>query len=132
MFTSSRIEVVIRRPQFNRYFNQESGEVGQYLKRRSALVEQAAKRQVKVRTGALRSSIHMRHGRDPRGQYVKIGSSLPYALMHHKGTRPHLIFPNSSNKLVFKSKGGLIFVNAVMHPGTKPNKYLSDNLRLVF
>lgn len=125
--------VFVKRPaSFEKYFNQETGEVGRYLKARGKLVENAAKRQVGVRTGALRASIHMRHGRDPRGQYVQIGSSLPYALMHHRGTQPHMIFPNGPHKLVFMSRGRLIFANAVAHPGTKANRYLSDNLRLVF
>lgn len=125
------IKLVIRRPEFEKYFNQETGEVGRYIRKKGELVKQAAKRQVGVRTGALRSSIHLRHGRDPRGQYVKIGSSMPYALMHHEGTRPHMIFPNGPHKLVFMSKGRLIFANAVAHPGTKANKYLSNNLRLI-
>jgi hypothetical protein len=132
MLRYSGPRVVIHRGPFDRFFNQETGEVGRYLKVRGKLVESAAKRQVGVRTGALRASIHMRHSRDPRGQYVTVGSSLPYALMHHQGTRPHMIFPNGPHKLVFMSRGRLIFANAVAHPGTKANRYLSDNLRLVF
>lgn len=129
---SYRIEFVKNPPSFERYFNQESGEVGRYLRRRGNLVKRAAKRQVGVRTGALRASIHMRHGRDPRGQYVRIGSALPYALMHHEGTKPHLIFAKADGKLVFFRRGILVFTDAVLHPGTKANKFLSDNLRLVF
>lgn len=91
----------------------------------------AAKAQVGVRTGALRASIHMRHLRDSRSQYVKIGSKKKYAYMHHEGTKPHLITPNRAHVLRFVSRGRLVYAHAVRHPGTKANKFLSDNLRLV-
>ena len=107
------------------------GAVGKDLARRGRLVRAAAKKQVGVRTGALRSSIHMRHLVDSRGQYVQIGSDLSYALMHHEGTRPHLILPNRSPVLVFTKRGKLILAHSVNHPGTKANKYLTDNLGLI-
>jgi hypothetical protein len=107
------------------------GTVGKDLSRRGRLVEAAAKRQVGIRTGALRSSIHMRHLADPRGQYVRIGSDLNYALMHHEGTKRHLILPSRSPMLSFSKRGKLILAHSVNHPGTKANKYLSDNLRLI-
>ena len=90
-----------------------------------------ARAQVGVRTGALRASIHMRHMRDTRGQYVKIGSPLNYALIHHEGSKPHLIKPNKAHVLRYVSKGRVMYAHAVMHPGTKPNRYLTDNLRAV-
>ena len=91
----------------------------------------AAKAQVGVRTGALRSSIHMRHLRDSRGQYVKIGSNLDYALLHHQGTKPHVIRPDRAKVLRFVRGSRIIYTTSVMHPGTKANRYLSDNLKLV-
>jgi hypothetical protein len=91
----------------------------------------AAKAQVGVRTGALRSSIHMRHLRDSRGQYVKIGSNLDYALLHHQGSKPHVIRPDRAKVLRFVRGSRVIFATSVMHPGTKANRYLSDNLKLV-
>lgn len=108
-----------------------SGDVGKYLHRKGLLIKAAAKRQVGVQTGALRQSIHMRHFRDTRGQYVRIGSPLSYAYMHHEGTKPHLIKPKNSQVLRFYTKGQLVITHLVRHPGTKPNRYLSDNLRLV-
>lgn len=111
--------------------NNPNGDVGKHLANRGRLIEAAAKRQVGVKTGRLRSSIHMRHLRDTRGQYVTVGSDVRYALMHHEGTRPHHIRPTTGKMLKFMSKGNLVFAHAVMHPGTKANKYLSDNLRLV-
>jgi hypothetical protein len=95
------------------------------------MITVAAKAQVGVRTGALRASIHMRHLRDSRGQYVKIGSGLDYALLHHNGTRPHIIRPDRAKVLRFVRGGKVIFAHSVRHPGTKANRYLTDNLKLV-
>jgi hypothetical protein len=123
--------VIFREPVLDRYLNAPGGQVGRYLERKGSIVTAAAKGQVGVRTGALRGSIHMRHLRDSRGQYVKIGSSLPYARMHHEGTKPHMIYPVRAQVLKFVTKGRLIYTNAVRHPGTKANKYLTDNLKLI-
>ena len=124
--------VTFYEPVIARYLESPTGTVGRFLKRKGLLVQAAAKRQVGVQTGALRASIHMRHFRDPRGQYVKIGSSLPYARMHHEGTRPHLIRPTTPGGVLrFQTKGQLVITHLVRHPGTKPNRYLSDNLNLI-
>jgi hypothetical protein len=123
--------VVIRKPALDNYLKSPAGPVGKYLAKKGRLIEMAAKRQVGVRTGALRSSIHMRHMTDPRGQYVKIGSPLSYARMHHQGTKPHLIKPNTAHMLRFYSKGQVVFANMVRHPGTPPNRYLTDNMRRI-
>lgn len=116
---------------FDFYFNNPAGQVGRWLRIRGSRFLAAAKSQVGVRTGALRSSLHMRHFRDPRGQYLKIGSSLPYALLHHEGTRPHLILPKKRQVLRFYSKGTIVMTHMVRHPGTRPNRYLTDNLKLI-
>jgi hypothetical protein len=113
------------------YLFQPAGDVGKYLAKKGRLIEAGAKRQVGVQTGALRASIHMRHFSDPRGQYVKIGSSLNYARMHHEGTKPHLIRPNTAHMLRFYSKGQIVFAHMVRHPGTPANRYLTDNMRRV-
>lgn len=122
---------VVFRPAMDTYLNSPSGQVGKYLARKGRLIEAAAKRQVGVQTGALRSSIHMRHFTDPRGQYVKIGSPLKYARLHHEGTKPHLIRPNTAHMLRFQSRGQIVFAHLVRHPGTPPNRYLTDNMRRI-
>jgi len=123
--------VVFREAEFEYFFNEPAGKVGRYLARKGNTVSMLAKAQVGVRTGALRASIHMRHMRDTRGQYVKIGSPLNYALVHHEGSKPHLIKPNKAHVLRYVSKGRVMYAHAVMHPGTKANRYLTDNLRAV-
>jgi len=111
--------------------NSPRGPVGKYIRRKAIMIKIAARAQVGVNTGALRSSIHLRHKRDIRGQYIQVGSNLPYARMHHEGTRPHVIVPNKGRALRFFVKGAVVFTHRVMHPGTRPNRYLSDQLRLV-
>jgi hypothetical protein len=106
------------------------GPVGRSLSKRGLRVANAAKRQVGVDTGALRRSISTSHKRDVRGQFVKVGSPLNYALMHHQGTKPHIITPNRSQYLVFNKGSRVIYATSVRHPGTKPNRYLTDNLYL--
>lgn len=124
--------VTFYEPVIDRLLNQPGGEVGRHLRRKGKLIRAAAKRQVGVQTGALRASIHMRHMRDVRGQYVTVGSTLPYARMHHEGTRPHLIKPTRPGGVLrFQTRGQIVITHLVRHPGTKPNRYLTDNLRLV-
>lgn len=115
----------------DRYLNSPSGEVGRYLRMKGNQIMVLSKAMVGVRTGALRASIHMRHSRDPRGQYVKIGSTLPYARMHHEGTRPHMIYPKKAQILKFTTKGKTVYAHSVRHPGTRANKYLTTPMRQV-
>ena len=125
------LKVNIFKTELDFVLNNPSGDVGRHLARKGRLITMAAKAQVGVRTGALRASIHMRHLRDSRGQFVRIGSALNYAYLHHEGSKPHVITPNRAQVLRFVNRGRVIYAHAVMHPGTKPNRYLTDNLRLV-
>lgn len=119
-----------RRPELDYLLKNPSGPVGRTLGKRGLRVVIAARRQVGVDTGALKRSISMSHKRDVRGQFVKVGSPLNYALMHHEGTKPHIITPNRSQYLVFNKGSRVIYATSVRHPGTKPNRYLTDNLYL--
>lgn len=123
------VRVYFYEPAMDRLLKQPGGEVGRHLRNRGLLIMAGAKRQVGVRTGALRASIHMRHLRDIRGQYIKVGSNLPYARAHHEGTRPHIIRPNTAQVLRFTTRGQVVFAHLVRHPGTRPNRYLTDNMR---
>jgi hypothetical protein len=125
------------------------------LIRRGNRVQQAARRQIRfghvgvggraARHGRLnlRDTIHVRlvHGGAYTGflggdesglPVVTVGSEDPIALLHHEGTRPHVIVPRNAAYLVFWSDraGRVIYTKRVMHPGTKPNRYLTDNLHL--
>ena len=119
------------KPELDYLLNNPMGEVGRHLSRSARKVLVAARGQVGVDTGRLKASLGMSHGRDTRGQFVKVGSKLNYALAHHEGTRPHMIVPNRSQVLVFNKGGRVIYTTMVKHPGTKANRYLKDNLYLV-
>lgn len=123
--------VVIYKPILNYELNVPTGMVGKHMAVLGAAIETAAKKQVGVRTGRLRASIHTEHRTMSGRQYIKVGSSQPHALMHHEGTRPHIIAAKGPNThLRFTNKrGGTVYATTVMHPGTKPNRYLSSQLR---
>jgi hypothetical protein len=124
--------VVFRENTMRRLEKGQDGAVGRYLIRRGRTIEAAAKRQVGVRTGALRASIHLRHFSDTRGQFIRIGSDLSYARLHHEGSKPHLIVPKQKGGLLkFQTKGRTVFTHMVRHPGTPPNRYLTDNMRRI-
>jgi hypothetical protein len=100
------------------------------LERRSTMAMYGAKAQVGVRTGALRKSLYKTHTADSRGQTVIMGSNLSYALLHHNGSKPHFIAPkDEGGVLVFRSGSKIIRSQRVLHPGTRPNPYLSRQLR---
>ena len=105
-----------------------TGEVGRYLIVVSAKLKYLAKYQVGKKTGALSNSINYRLTRDSRGLVAVVGSDNRVALMHHNGTRPHIIMPRHAQTLRFYSHGRIVYSKLVHHPGTKPNRYLTDNL----
>jgi hypothetical protein len=127
----SKTTVVFRPRAIDHLLNDPFGPVGRYLFVRGRAIMAGAKSQVGVKTGRLKASIHMRQERAPFGQVLRVGSPLSYALMHHEGTRPHVITPNRAQFLRFTSGGRVIYTHAVRHPGTRPNRYLTDYLHLI-
>jgi hypothetical protein len=114
------------------YLNTNSGDLWKWLELRGNIAVAGAKAQVGVRTGALRNSIHKRHLGNATGQYLWIGSNLPYAYLHHEGTLPHIIKPSpgrATKPLVFRKGTVIVHTSIVRHPGTKPNPYLRNQLR---
>jgi hypothetical protein len=107
------------------------GEVADYMYRVGVEIQTLAKRQVKIRSGRLRNSIRVTEIVSRTERAVKVGSTVKYAYMHHEGTRPHLIVPIRRSHLRFRSGARIVFAKSVLHPGTKPNPYLSRPMRLV-
>jgi hypothetical protein len=108
----------------------KSGMVGRFVKKRGGIIQTLARTQVGGNTGALRASIHMRHATDPRGHLMRVGSDLDYAMSHHEGTSPRLIKPDRPNGVLrFATRGQIVFAHLVRHPGTRPNRYLTDSMR---
>jgi hypothetical protein len=131
---------------YYREFHTNHGQLWKYLDRQGALATKAAKNRMRRlpqkpwRTGRLARSIHKKHlgYTNKTGQYVMVGSwTVPYALMVHRGTKPHVINPKGDNQLVFMGRGGgrsgggmkLVRTNQVHHPGSRRNRYLYDQLK---
>jgi hypothetical protein len=106
------------------------------------MMQQAAKRQVRLGHvhgggghGNLRDSIVKRLQTSTGGTgmpVVVVGSSHPIALIHHEGTRAHMIRPSRRKALRWPgaTQSGWVFAKYVHHPGTRPNRYLTDNIPL--
>lgn len=117
-------KLVLYKPVLDEYLNGPSGDLWKWMDRKANKAVAGAKRQVGVRRGLLRASIHAKHDRARWGQELWIGSYMPYGYMHHEGTKPHIIAPKNGSALVLKS--GHVVRGSVMHPGTKPNRFLSS------
>jgi hypothetical protein len=101
-----------------------------YLEKRNLVALGRAKAQVGVKTGALQRSIRSYHLGNSQGQFVGLIADKSYARLHHEGSRSHLITPKESGGVLTFSKGArMVVTKRVLHPGTKPNRFLSDQLR---
>lgn len=85
----------------------------------------------KRRPGTLRDSIVKRVTSDGQGTYVEVGTADPVGLWHHEGTQPHEISPRTAPRLVFfwPKVGHVVSLARVNHPGTRPNRFLTDSLQ---
>lgn len=108
-----------------------SGPVGTYMADLGRKLSRFAKRDVGVDTGRLRESINSRVTVETSGLVTTVGSANKIALMHHNGTRRHVIEPRTSRALRFSRGARIVYARRVMHPGTKPNPYLTQNLARV-
>lgn len=121
------------------------GAVSRDLARRAELVRLAAERQIplgaahagpqprRVADRHLRDTVRTRIAYSGMAEPVAfVGSDHPIALIHHEGSRPHTIVPRRARFLVFYPRGGntLVFARKVNHPGTKGNRFLTDNIHL--
>lgn len=92
-------------------------------------IVELAKRYVGVKSGRLRRKISYHVRKIPAGYEITAVADTHYALLHHEGTRPHIIRPESNRVMRFKSRGRVIFAQRVFHPGTRPNKFLVRAMR---
>jgi len=125
------MKFVLDRKAYEELTTSPNGMVGKHLRKKAMILQSLAQKQVGVDTGALRKSISYRVARDGMGLVATVGANNRIALMHHNGTRPHIIMPRRAQTLRFYSHGRIVYSTLVHHPGTKPNKYLTDNLSRV-
>ena len=114
-------EYVLRAPQ---------GITGRAMQGRANKIRNAARLQAGFRTGALKVSIEASRVKSGVNISYEIGSGLSYAMMHHEGTKPHLIHGRNGGMLRFTSQSRVVYSREVMHPGTRPNRFLTDNIWL--
>lgn len=108
-----------------------AGDVGMHMRKIDTYIKTAAKRQVGKNTRLLELSIGSSLKATTTGQELKIGSPVSYALAHHNGTRAHVIRAHGG-MLRFTQRGRIVYRRQVMHPGTRPNRYLTDHLWYVY
>lgn len=106
------------------YINNPNGDIYRDLRRRANRVLRASRQMVGTDTGALKRSLRTSVVVGPTPT-VAVGSELDYAYMHHEGTRRHVIRPHLRTRLKFKVRGRIVYATAVVHPGTRPNPYLT-------
>jgi hypothetical protein len=111
----------------------QNSEVAAYIRMLGEKVTIEAKLLAGVRTGRLKRSIKMKRDRSVPGEFaVLVGSDVRHALVHHEGSRPHVITAKGQGGLLkFRGRNGMVYVHQVKHPGTRPNQYLVRALRRV-
>lgn len=114
----------------NEILRAKNGMTDRHMRSLASKIELLAKNQVGVDTGKLRGSIHTINIHSGMPGY-RIGSSNKIARLHHNGSRPHMIYAAKGKKLKISRYGTIIYREKVFHPGTKPNRYLTDPLRAV-
>ncbi len=141
---SGEIEIILRPSAMNEVFRGTSGPVMRYILQRGERVKNSARQKVGVSQpdpiprrvpkvpGTLRNSIVKRaatiDGEPACLVGVFAGPALKYAGFHHEGTHAHIIRPRRAPMLVFWS-GKVVRAKIVHHPGTRPNRFLTDALR---
>jgi len=111
-----------------RIVNEPTGAVIQRLRTIGRLMVTAARAQVGKKSGELARSIHYNIQRWNLVPELWVGTWNQIAYLHHEGTRPHEISARGAHFLRFSAKGRIVYDRTVMHPGTRPNRFLTDNL----
>ncbi len=128
---TAEVSIEINRTELDHMLNNPRGSLGRELHRQGAQITQMARAQVGKDTGRLMRSISYRVTRSGPGQTLEVSATARNALVHHEGSRPHYIMPNSQRVLRFKTGGRVVYAQRVLHPGTRPNRYLTDPMRRV-
>jgi hypothetical protein len=145
--TNGNATVVMDPKALSVLFKGPSGPVMRHLVAQGELVKNEARRRVGVarpdpytaarrkrQPGTLRDHIVKRVVPLPGGQVgISVVAEDPIALWHHEGTVPHIIRPRNGPFLVFywPRVGRVVRLRVVRHPGTQPNRFLTDSLSVI-
>jgi hypothetical protein len=116
---------------WNELLRSPKGDVYKHINTLTQRVRRLAMIQVGKKTMALYRSIKANTSIGRSGPVGTVLADNRIALMHHNGTRRHMILPKRQNTLRFPSRGKIVYAAVVNHPGTKPNRFLTDPLRKV-
>lgn len=110
----------------------QGGPVWNDIEKRTRRAHNLARIQVGKDTRQLYRSISYRVSLGSRGGVTgTVVADNKIALLHHEGSVPHIIAARKAKSLRFKSRGKIVYAKVVRHPGTRPNRYLTDSLRKV-
>jgi hypothetical protein len=119
----------LHRTTIERMLRLPGGMVYRNMERRVQRVEAEARRRAPGSMGQ-GSNITVQIRRGPGGDFQGvINSRHPASLYVLGGTRPHVIRPVRARALRFTVGGQTVHAKIVMHPGTKPNRFLQEALR---
>lgn len=116
---------------WNKEFLTITGMVGDHIIHLTTLSFLLSRKQVGKDTWALARSISWKVYANAKGVVGRVGSDSPIAKMHHNGTPPHIIVPRTKSTLRYSQNGKIVYSKLVHHPGTKPNRFLTDSLAKV-
>ncbi|MFJ1607060.1 hypothetical protein ACIOHS_27360 [Streptomyces sp. NPDC088253] len=121
------VDVRLDQGRLSRFLRLRGGIVERNLARRTARVADIAR---DLAPGTMPQYIdwHIEEGRD--GLQGVITCDHPATLYVLEGTRPHLIRARRAKALRFEIDGQVVFAKVVRHPGTRPNNFLGQALRL--
>lgn len=121
------VEVRLDQGRLSRFLRLRGGIVERNLARRTSRVADIAR---SLAPGTMPQYIdwHIEEGRD--GLQGVITCDHPATLYVLEGTRPHLIRARRAKALRFEIDGQVVFAKVVRHPGTRPNNFLGQALRL--
>jgi hypothetical protein len=147
MAATPRVDVIMDPAALAKLLRSPQGPVMRSAIRAGEEVKREAKKQVGVyrppdaysaanrarRPGQLRDSIVKRVVSTSKGPAMQVVAEDEIALWHHEGTRPHTIRARRKPFLVFfwPKAGKVVSFKQVSHPGTKPNRFLTEPLRRV-
>lgn len=115
----------------NELFHSDRGDVRRHMNKLLDQIVFLSRRKVGKRTRRLEHSIGKRLLNTPNGLYGEVAATNHIALIHHEGTRPHVIRATHGKMLRFKQGGRVVYAKQVFHPGTRPNHFLTDAMRAV-
>ncbi|MFF7967076.1 hypothetical protein ACFZC3_17160 [Streptomyces sp. NPDC007903] len=122
------VEVRLDQGRLSRFLRPRGGIVERNLARRTARVADIAR---SLAPGTMPQYIdwHIEEGaRGLQGVITCDHPATPYVL---EGTRPHIIRPRRAKGVLrFEIDGQVVFAKVARHPGTRPNNFLGQALRL--